>query len=213
MSQLKYSTSMSLDGFVAGVNQSPEHPLGEGGERLHEWMRNLAAWRREAGLEGGETNASTAVLEAEDRGIGAIIMGRNMFGGGPGPWGVDPWNGWWGVNPPFHLPVFVLTHHPRPTLELRGGTTFHFVDGIGLALELARHAARGADVAVSGGASAAQQYLAAGLVDEIVVHHVPTFLGEGVRLFEGHELGEMTLEQMSVIPAPGVTHITYRVNR
>ena len=123
--KLRYSTSMSLDGFVAGPDQSPQSPLGVG-ERLHEWLRELAAWRRDAGQEGGVVNASTAVYEEGSGDIGAIIMGRNMFGGGPGPWGDDPWKGWWGDDPPFHMPVFVLTHHAREPLECAGGTTFTF---------------------------------------------------------------------------------------
>jgi dihydrofolate reductase len=213
MSKLQYAASMSLDGFVAGPDQSLENPLGVGGHLLHEWLRALAAWRKDAGLEGGEVNASTAVYEADDN-VGAIIMGRNMFGGGSGPWGDDPWMGWWGDNPPFHMPVFVLTHHPREPLEFPGGTTFTFVsDGIGVALELARRAANGGDVAISGGASSAKQYLAAGLVDEIQIHLVPVFLGEGVRLFEEQALSAITMEQVRSIEAPGVTHLTYRIVR
>ncbi len=207
---LRYSTSMSLDGYVAGPDQSPERPLGVGGERLHEWMRVLAAWRRHAGLEGGVVNESTAVFEQDDADVGAIIMGRNMFGGGPGPWGDDPWRGWWGDDPPFHMPVFVLTHHPRPPLRCRGGTTFTFVtDGPQTALDLAREAAGDRTVAVSGGAGVAKQYLAAGLVGELTIHVAATFLGAGVRLFDDPALAGMELEQTRVVKAPGVTHITY----
>ncbi len=214
MGKLRYSTSMSLDGFVAGRDQSVENPLGVRGHLLHEWMRALAVWRSAAGFEGGETNASTAVIERGDAGVGAIIMGRNMFGGGPGPWGDDPWNGWWGDDPPFHLPVFVLTHHPRDPLECRGGTLFTFVcDGIGAALERARKAAQGRDVAVSGGAGVAKEYLSAGLIDEIQIHLVPVFLGGGVRLFEDPALPATALEQVDVVEAPGVTHLTYRPYR
>jgi dihydrofolate reductase len=211
MSALKYSASVSLDGFVAGPDQSREHPLGVGGERLHEWMRALAAWRRDAGLDGGVENASTAVYQAGGENIGAIVMGRNMFGGGPGPWGDPPWNGWWGEEPPFHLPVFVLTHHARRPLVCRGGTTFTFVtEGMGEAVALARQAADGSDVAVSGGAGVAKQLIAAGLVDEIAIHLVPVLLGRGVRLFEGDGIAELSLEQVRAIEAPGVTHVTYR---
>jgi dihydrofolate reductase len=214
MTRLKYSTSMSLDGFVAGVDQSRENPIGVNGMLLHEWLRELAVWRKEAGIEGGVTNASSAVVEAEDVNLGAIIMGRNMFGGGPGPWGADPWNGWWGDNPPFHLPVFVLTHHARARLDMQGGTSFTFVtDGLEAALDVAKGAANGQDVAVSGGASVAKQYIAAGLIDEIQIHLVPVFLGAGVRLFEDPALAEVKLTQVSVIEAPGVTHVTYRVVR
>jgi len=214
MTRLTYSTSMSLDGFVAGVDQSRENPLGVNGMLLHEWLHVLAVWRKEAGLDGGVTNASSAVVEAEDINRGAIIMGRNMFGGGPGPWSADPWNGWWGDNPPFHLPVFVLTHHARARLDMQGGTSFTFVtDGLEAALDLAKGAANGQDVAVAGGASVAKQYIAAGLIDEIRIHLVPVFLGEGVRLFEDPALAEAKLTQVSVIEAPEVTHVTYRVVR
>lgn len=214
MSRLLYGASISLDGFAAGPDQSTDHPLGVGGEALHDWMRELAVWREEAGLDGGVTNASTEVVDRDDDNVGAIIMGRNMFGGGSGPWGDDPWNGWWGENPPFHLPVFVLTHHPRPPLKCEGGTTFEFVcDGIEAALRLARAAADGRDVEVSGGATVATQYLAAGLIDQFDLHLVPVILGAGVRLFDGSDLPSARLEQVDVVVAPGVTHLTYRVLR
>jgi len=212
MTRLRYSASMSLDGFVAGPDQSREHPLGVGGERLHEWMRALAVWRRDAGREGGEVNASTAVFEAGGENVGAIVMGRNMFGGGPGPWGDDPWSGWWGDDPPFHLPVFVLTHHAREPLECLGGTTFTFVTGgPAAALEAAQGAAGSASVAIAGGAGTARQYLAAGLVDEVTIHLVAAFLGAGVRLFDEPALTDVGLEQVGVVDAPGVTHLTYRM--
>jgi dihydrofolate reductase len=211
MSVLRYSVSMSLDGFVAGPDQSPQDPLGVGGERLHLWMRELAVWRQAAGMEGGVVNASTAVFEAGGENVGAVVMGRNMFGGGPGAWGDPPWNGWWGDEPPFHLPVFVLTHHPRPPLECRGGTTFTFVTGgPAVALDLARKASAGRDVAVSGGAGVARQFLQAGLVGELTIHLVPGLLGGGVRLFDGDGIASLGLEQVRAIEAPGVTHLTYR---
>ncbi len=214
MGRLRYSVSMSLDGFVAGPDQSPEDPLGVRGHLLHEWMRSLAIWRAEAGLDGGEVNASTAVIEEQDMNIGAIVMGRNMFGGGPGPWGEDPWNGWWGHNPPFHLPVFVLTHHPRQRLECQGGTTFEFVtDGIAAALDRARDAASGTDVGISGGAGVAKQYLAAGLMDDLLIHLVPVFLGAGVRLFDSRALASITMLQERAVEAPGVTHLFYTIAR
>src|SRR5262245_44397433 len=164
MSKLRFRITMSLDGFVAGPDQSENEPLGVGGEELHSWITRLAAFRELHGGEGGgEINASTPVVERLFENIGATVMGRNMFGGGPGAWGEKPWNGWWGDDPPFHHPVFVLTHHARDPLELQGGTTFHFVtDGIEAALEEAKSAAGGKDVSLGGGASAAQQYLAAG---------------------------------------------------
>ena len=203
---------MSLDGFVAGPNQSVDHPLGVGGERLHEWIYPLAAWRGPQGLEGGEVTASTPLLEESQASIGATIMGRNMFGGGPGPWSAKPWNGWWGDEPPFHHPVFVLTHHPREPLELNGGNTFTFVtNGIESALEQAKRAAGGKDVSLGGGAKAAQQYLAAGLVEEMLINLVPIVLGDGERLLEG--LGERLpkLELTDTIAAPRVTHLKFRV--
>ena len=154
MGKLKVSISMSLDGYVAGPDQSEQDPLGIGGEQLHEWVVPLRAFREGHGEEGGEVNASTPIVEGILGNVGATIMGRNMFGGGPGPWGDDPWKGWWGDNPPFHSSVFVLTHHAREPLELQGGTTFYFVtDGIESALEQARAAAGDKDVSVGGGAS------------------------------------------------------------
>jgi dihydrofolate reductase len=186
VTKLRFKISMSLDGFVAGPSQSVKNPLGIGGERLHEWAFELAAFRALHGLEGGEINASTRVVEESLANIGATVMGRNMFGGHPGPWhATNPWNGWWGANPPFHHPVFVLTHHPREPLTLEGGTTFTFVtNGIETALELARRAGGGNDVSLAGGAKAAQQYLAAGLVDEMEITVVPTLLGSGERMFD-----------------------------
>lgn len=211
MGKVMFEISMSLDGFVAGPNQSEENPLGVGGEDLHEWVVKLEAWRKQHGLEGGEVNASSAVVEEIRTNVGATVMGRNMFGGGPGPWDKDdPWNGWWGDNPPFHTPVFVLTHHPRDPLEMKGGTTFYFVtDGIESALEQARRAAGANDVLIGGGANAVQQYLAAGLVDEFEFHVVPILLGDGERLLEN--VGDLKLEQIRAADAPGVTHIKYRV--
>jgi len=200
---------VSLDGFVAGPNQSVQEPLGVGGEQLHEWVVALETWRRAHGKEGGAVNESTPVMEAEIANLGATIMGRNMFGGGPGPWSVtDPWNGWWGRKPPFHHPVFVLTHHPREPLVMEG-TTFTFVtDGIESALEQARRAADGKDVALAGGAQAAQQYLRAGLVDEMQLHLVPALLGGGERLFDGiGDLHGMVL--VDTVAAPGVVHLRF----
>jgi dihydrofolate reductase len=163
------------------------------------------------GEKGGEVDASTPVVERWFENIGATVMGRNMFGGGPGPWGEDPWRGWWGEEPPFHHPVFVLTHHAREPLELKG-TTFHFVtDGIESALAQAREAAGGKDVSLGGGAEVAQQYLAAGLVDEMQISIVPLFLGGGARLFDNVGDARPELEQIEAIEAPGVTHLKYRL--
>jgi dihydrofolate reductase len=213
MSLVRFQLSVSLDGYAAGPNQSEQDPLGVGGERLHEWVVPLEAWRRPHGQEGGEINASTTVMEEAQRNVGATVMGRDMFGGGPGPWPDDPpWSGWWGDNPPFHTPVFVLTHHPRAPLEMAGGTTFHFVtDGIESALQQARQVAGNQDVVLGGGASVVQQYLAAGLVDEFDLAIVPILLGDGTRLMEN--LGDLRIEQVRAIEAPGVTHVKYCVLR
>jgi dihydrofolate reductase len=210
MGVFRFQISVSLDGFVAGPNQSEDDPLGVGGEDLHEWIVELESWRKLHGLDGGEISASTPVVEEIQSNIGATIMGRNMFGGGPGPWTDDPWPGWWGDNPPFHTPVFVLTHHPREPLEMKGGTTFTFVtDEIESALEQAKQAADARDVLLGGGANVAQQYLAAGLIDEFELHVVPILLGDGARLLEN--VGNLELEQVRAVDAPGVTHIKYRV--
>jgi dihydrofolate reductase len=200
---------MSLDGFVAGPEQSVENPLGIGGMRLHEWAFPLAEWRAMHGHEGGEVNESSRFVEESLANIGATIMGRNMFGGHPGPWNpAKPWNGWWGDNPPYHHPVFVLTHHAREPLELEGGTTFTFVtDGIEAALEQARRAAAGKDVSLAGGAKAAQQYLVAGLVDAMEISLVATLLGSGERLFEGVGTDLHGLELVRTVAAPDVTHL------
>jgi dihydrofolate reductase len=211
VSKLRFRISMSLDGFVAGPNQSLDNPLGIGGMRLHEWVFPLGVWRAMHGLEGGEANESSPVVEESLANIGASIMGRNMFGGHPGPWDAErPWNGWWGVNPPFHHPVFVLTHYARERLELEGGTTFTFVtDGIEAALERARRAAGGKDVSLAGGASAARQYLAAGLVDEMEINVVPMLLGTGERLFDGVGDDLHGLELVRTVATPGVTHLKF----
>ena len=210
MSRLRFRISISLDGFIAGPNQSRAEPLGVGGEGLHEWVFPLEAWRRPHGLEGGEVNASTPVVAEELDNIGATIMGRNMFGGGPGPWSAtEPWNGWWGRNPPFHHPVFVLTHHARDPLIMDGGTTFTFVTGgIERAVAEARQAAGGRDVALAGGARAAQQYLSAGAVDEMQLHVVPILLGGGERLFDGvDDLHGLAL--VRTVAAPNVVHMKF----
>ena len=211
MSKLRMKISMSLDGFVAGPSQSVDNPLGIGGMRLHQWAFPLAVWRAMHGLEGGEVNESTPVVVESLANIGATVMGRNMFGGHPGPWDPGkPWNGWWGADPPFHHPVFVLTHYAREPLELEGGTTFTFVTGgIEVALEQARRAARGKDVSLAGGAGAARQYLSAGLVDEMEINLAPTLLGSGERLFNGVGDDLHGLELVRTVAAPGVTHLKF----
>jgi dihydrofolate reductase len=202
---------MSVDGFTAGPQQSVENPLGVGGVALHDWAFPLEVWRKAQGQEGGEVNASTAVVEEYQSNIGAHVMGRNMFGGGSGPWAQDePWNGWWGDDPPYHTPVFVLTHHPRDPIELQGGTTFYFVtDGIESALQQAKSVAKDQDVLIAGGADVVRQYLAAGSIDEFELHIAPILLGDGERIFE--DIEDLKLEQMRAVEAPGVTHIEYRV--
>jgi dihydrofolate reductase len=203
--------SISLDGFVAGPNQSVENPIGEGGMRLHEWVFPTDSWRKQQGLGGGDRSADAEVVDEVVQDIGAYIMGRKMFGGGQGAWD-ETWMGWWGDNPPYHAPVFVLTHHARTPLSMQGGTTFTFVtDGIESALEQARTAAGDKDVAIAGGASAVRQYLAAGRLDELYLHMIPIILGAGERLLE--HVGDPTLEPVKVVASPTVTHIKYRVIR
>jgi dihydrofolate reductase len=213
MSKVRVHISTSLDGYVAGPNQSMAEPLGEGGERLHDWLVQLKSWREQAGMEGGVENASNAVFAEEIGNVGVEIMGRGKFGpAGRGPWGDDPWRGWWGEDPPFHKPVFVLTHHEREPLTL-SDTTFTFVtDGIESALQQARKAAGDKDVFIGGGANVINQYLAAGLVDELELHVVPILLGGGARLFAG--VGpDLKFKELRAVEAPGVTHLKYRVGK
>jgi dihydrofolate reductase len=210
MSKVRAHISVSLDGYVAGPNQSRENPLGEGGESLHDWLIELKAWREPHGREGGEENISSEILEEETDNVGAEIMGRGKFGPPEGgPWD-DSWHGWWGEDPPFHMPVFVLTHHEREPLTL-SDTTFTFLtDDIESALAQAREAAGGKDVFLGGGADLINQYLAAGLVDELELHVAPILLGGGSRLFEG--VGpDLKLEELRAVEAPGVAHLKYRV--
>ncbi len=210
MAKVRVHIAISLDGYVAGPSQSEENPLGVGGDQLHGWAFELRAWREPHGMEGGEDNVSGAIVEEANDNVGAEIMGRGKFGPpGGGPWGDDPWPGWWGEDPPFRKPVFVVTHHEREPLTL-SDTTFTFVaDGIESALAQARKAAGGKDVFIGGGAEIINQYLAAGLVDEIELHVVPILLGGGERLFEN--VGDLALEQLRAVEAPGVAHLKYRV--
>jgi dihydrofolate reductase len=206
--------SMSLDGFVAGPNPSLEDPLGKGGEQLHEWVFATQAWRKPHGRSGGEANVDSELVERTLARTGATIMGRRMFSGGEGPWEEDSnANGWWGDDPPFHHPVFVLTHHARDPLAMEGGTTFTFVtDGIESALGQARDAAVEKDVAVAGGAEAIQQYMKAGLLDELHLHVVPVCLGAGRLLLE--DLAAGRLESTGMLRSPsGVAHLSYRFPR
>jgi dihydrofolate reductase len=194
--------SVSVDGFAAGPNQSMEDPFGEGGMALSTWMFETDQPGRAADAE---------VLQEANDGVGSHIMGRKMFGGGDGPWD-ETWTGWWGEEPPYHAPVFVLTRHPRDPLQMKGGTTFTFVtDGIESALDQARKAAGEKKVAIAGGAGTVNQYLAAGLLDELYLHVVPITLGVGERVFDG--VGALTLEPVKVVASPTVTHLKYRIVR
>jgi dihydrofolate reductase len=213
MGKIRFNVSLALDGYMAGPGQSEENPLGIGGMDLHTWLFDLEAWRSTHGEPGGRVDASTPVVKELETGYGAVIMGRNMFGPTRGEWGTDPWRGWWGNNPPYHTPVFVLTHHGRESLEMEGGTTFQFVtDGAESALEQASEAAGDDGILVAGGASVIRQYLAAGVIDEFWLSIVPLFLGSGERLLEGLPT-RLRLEVVNVVAAPGVTHIKYAVRR
>ena len=212
MSKLRFSISMSLDGYMAGPNQSREDPLGEGGEDLHRWVFGLRAWREEHGLEGGGGDAvDERFAEAWSTDTGAFIMGRNMFGPVRGSWDSAPaWNGWWGDDPPYRGPVFVLTHHARDPVEMEGGTTFHFVtDGIESALEQARAAAGGRNVTIGGGASTIQQYLRAGLVDEMQLHVPAVLLGSGERVLDNMDGATRRFTCTELVASPTVAHYTY----
>jgi dihydrofolate reductase len=203
MTQVTYDVSVSLDGFTTGPDDSPEKGLGEGGERLHEWLYDLASWREMHGREGGERGPASELLEETFSGTGAVVMGKRMFANAERPWGDEP---------PFHMPVFVVTHEQREPLEKKGGTTFHFVtDGVESALEQARVAAGEGDVSVAGGSNVATQLLASGLLDVVQLHIVPVTLGGGVRLFGGLPEKQIELEPIRVLDAGGVTHIRYRV--
>jgi dihydrofolate reductase len=211
MPKTKAQIAVSLDGYLAGPNQSEENPLGEGGEGLHEWIFKLAFFRSEHGMgEGGETGVSNDVVRESRQDIGAVVMGRNMFGPVRGAWPDEDWKGWWGDDPPFHCPVYVLTHHPRDPFEL-GDTSFHFVtEGLEKAMAEAKEAADDQDVSVGGGASTLQQAIAAGLLDEVVVHQVPILLGAGERLFDHLAAGAAKVELTDVVEGADVLHLTYR---
>ena len=211
MSNVTSQLSISLDGFVAGPNQSVENPIGEGGMRLHQWALATDTWHAQHGSDAGERTADSLVAEEVSQGIGAYVMGRNMFGPDRGAWDLE-WRGWWGEDPPYHTPVYVLCHHEREPLEMQGGTTFHFVtDGIESALSQARAAAGDRDVSIAGGASTVRQFLRAGLLDQLYLHIAPVVLGAGERLLE--DVGDPTLEPVEVVASPTVTHVKYRVVR
>ncbi len=202
MGKVLVDITMSLDGFVAGPNDGPELPLGEGGERLHEWVYGLASWREPHGLEGGEVNRDSEVLEEVMGNLGAVVVGRRMFDNAGG----------WGDNPPFHVPVFVLAHQAREQEAKEGGTTFTFVtEGVATAIDQAQTTAGDKDVSIGGGANTIQQFLRAGLVDELQIHVAPLLLGGGVRLFDDLGTDEVKLESTRVVESPNVTHLKFRV--
>jgi dihydrofolate reductase len=212
MSKVVAEISTSLDGYVAGPNPTLENPLGEGGDQLHEWAVRLKSWRETHGLPDGESGPDDELLAESVAATGAVVMGRQMFSGGEGPWEDDAnANGWWGDEPPFHKPVFVLTHHAREPLVLKG-TTFTFVtDGLDSAIDDARAAAAEQDVLVAGGADTIDQAIRAGLVDELQLHLAPVLLGAGARLFDGVAPALPRFEITRVIESPLVTHLRYRV--
>jgi dihydrofolate reductase len=205
-----HNIAMSVDGYIAGPDQRLDNPIGVGGEALHDWIFATRYGRHMLGQDGGNDGVDNKFLLEGDEGIGATIMGRNMFGPIRGAWTSDEWKGWWGDEPPYHHPVFVLTHHPREPLEMLGGTTFHFViDGIQAALERAFDAANGKDVRLGGGASAIQQYLRAGLVDELHVAIVPVLLGGGERLFDRPLEGPAGYECTEFVGSQSVAHVRF----
>ncbi len=207
-----HNLAISLDGYIAGPDQSLDHPLGVGGMRLHDWAFATRSFHQMNGTDGGESGLDDSFIAHGDAGVGATIMGRNMFGPIRGARGGDEWRGWWGDNPPYHHPVYVLTHHPRWSIPMQGGTTFHFVDGgIEAALERAFEAADGADVRIGGGAATVQQYLRAGLIDELHLAIVPILLGSGERLFEHLDGGPHGYERVEFVPSTSVTHV--RISR
>ena len=201
--------SVSLDGFGTGEGQSLETPFGHAGERLHDWMFATRWWRRMVGEPGGSSGIDDAFVRLHDQGVGAEIMGSGKFG--PPGWHLDlEWKGWWGPNPPFHTPVYVLTHHARPSIEMEGGTTFHFVDTSATeALARAREAAGGQDVRIGGGVSVVREFVAAGLVDHMHITVVPIVLGRGVRLWDGLEGFEKDYQIEAISSPSGVTHVTF----
>jgi dihydrofolate reductase len=210
MGKVWFQQTMSLDGYTAGPEQTLEEPLGKGGEELHEWAVVTRAFHEMSGKEGGTTGLDDERMRRWNENVGAHIMGRNMFGPIRGDWGDEDWRGWWGEEPPYHAPVFVLTHYAHEPIEMQGGTTFHFVtDGIEAALAQAKEAAGGKDVAIAGGASTAQQYLRAGLVDEMEIHVVPLLLGAGERLFDNLDSGPVGYECVELVSSPAVAHYRY----
>jgi dihydrofolate reductase len=208
------SFSLSLDGFSAGPNQSLENPLGVGGPEMFEWFFPTRVWRKMHGHEDGETGVDNAMAEAGFVNMGAWILGRNMFGPVRGPWPDESWRGWWGDEPPYHVPTFVLTHHARPVLRMKGGTDFHFVTGgIHEALRLAREAAGDRDVRIGGGVATVRQYLQAGLIDEVHLATRPMFLGSGEHLFRDLDARALGYEVEKTVAGERATHVFLRRKR
>jgi dihydrofolate reductase len=209
MSRLRVAAfSLSLDGYGAGPDQSRENPLGVNGMNLHQWVFRTRTFKKMFGQEGGETGVDDEFAARSFANIGAWIMGRNMFGPIRGPWPDESWKGWWGTNPPYHVPVFVLTHHARAPIPMEGGTTFHFVtDGIESALRQARDVAHGKDIRIGGGISTVRQYLRAGLIDELHLAMVPVLLGNGENLFAGLDLPALDYACADRVSTPHATHM------
>jgi dihydrofolate reductase len=205
-----HNFSVSLDGYAAGPDQSLDDPLGVGGPGLHQWAFATRTYCQMFGADGGDEGLDDRFAAQGDVGIGATIMGRNMFGPIRGPWGNENWTGWWGDDPPYHHPVFVLTHHPRASITMQGGTTFHFVhDGVNAALDRALDAAGGSDVRIGGGAATIQEFLRAGLIDEMHVAIVPILLGSGERLFDHLDGGPVGLQCVEFVSSPSVLHARF----
>lgn len=212
MSKVKVAAyTVSLDGFGAGPEQDLANPMGKGTADLHKWMLPTRMFQKMMGKEGGTLGVDNDLAEASMQNLGAWIMGRNMFGPIRGPWPNGEWKGWWGPNPPYHVPVFVLTHHEREPLAMEGGTTFHFVTGgIHEAMELARQAAGEKDIRIGGGASTVRQYLQAGLIDEMHIAFSPIFLGKGEHLFEGIDLPKLGFTDQQTIIGEAATHVVLK---
>jgi dihydrofolate reductase len=206
-----HAFSVSLDGYGAGPDQGLANPLGVGGHELHEWVVATRTFKQMCGVEGGTTGIDDDMAARGFANIGAWILGRNMFGPVRGPWPDESWKGWWGANPPYHCPVYVLTHHPRAVTEMEGGTTFHFVtNGIHAALEQAKAAAQGRDIRLGGGAATIREYLTAGLIDEMHLAIVPVLLGSGEALLAGIDLPKLGYRCSEHIPTPNATHVVIR---
>lgn len=212
MSKVRVSAfTISLDGFGAGVEQDLEHPMGHRGEQLHKWMHNTRMFQKMIGNSGGSTDVDNKFAEQSMEGIGAWIMGRNMFGPIRGPWPDETWQGWWGEEPPYHTPVYVLTHHERKPLTMKGGTTFYFEkNGIEAALKKAKENAQGKDIRIGGGVGVIRQYLKAGLIDEMHLAYSPVLLGKGEAVFAGIDLASAGFKVVDYVPTANATHVVLR---